>query len=991
MTNIDVVVQRPWLFLILVPALLLGIIPFLRLNRKRRASTKHLIPFIVHLTLIFLLSGLLAGVTVVETTDEPLETKIVFVADVSESNIHTKDEMNRFIKETIAHSDKERTVFSLVLFANNIVKIVDESSFDMNASDYLLYNPEGVQTNQTNIEDAIETAQELFVKTKQIKKMVIMSDGLETIGDGISASKHLENGIQLSGAYFNTVAENTQNREVQLVSINTQSRVAEGGEVSVEVVVQSTRLVRNAKLVIYDGDIVTPTMVQLEQGRNVFKVTYKPEVAGINTIKAELELPEGSDLIAGNNVLYSWYSLDAQKTILVVDGDKGKSEEEQFGQISSCASILDRLKEYKIIGPIAPNQFPNHLEDLLEYDEVVLMDVNFADLPATAGKNLERYVKEVGRGLFVSFGDNLYDVTEDMYRDTPIASILPVELALSEEKETIAMVLVIDLSSSMNAVDNGKSRFDTVVESTKRVLMLGANEEDKLEKKGFGDSDYLGIVVFDQDSHVALDMQQLGDYNNRMKIAEKVEYELRHFYYAYYLNKDGTESDIVINEKNDGKVGVDNKYEKEGYTVPEGYNNGGTDKLTGDSIKTKGTSYKWAIQAASDMLSKKNNETRLHIKQVILMSDGAPNDKGSGYDGIVERMAKTGTVTSAIAIGGDVLSDGGIAELSKIAEKGKGELIYAKTGDELTTELVQKAEEVTGELLNEQPVTPSYLSLKSSVLQGLVEYDYAFDTVGGYYSSSIKENASLVLYVDQLKPLYAEWDCGLGKVSVFMSDLGRSDWSKSMYSSEVGTRLISNMLVATMNRQVDSTGLDPSASRQEEMTTVVVNTPVEIIDGEILVAQVTQQDGTVSPNLYRFDPIAAKKYRAIIPTYNTEETYTIKLMLREEKTGKINDTTTFAVTGYYNEEYNVFGDGGEETLVGMTNNADGDIVNTPGDIFGEVTSEIRVFNHDIDTPLAVVALLLFVVDIIFRNIVVKRKKEKVEMTDEEQAASMRGR
>ena len=982
MTNIDIVVERPWLFLILVPALILGIVPFLRLNKKRRASTKHLIPFIVHLALIFLLSALLAGVTLQETTDEPLNTKIVFVADVSESNIHMKDEMNGFIKDTIAQSDKQRTSFSIVLFANNVIKVVDSNAFKLDSSDYLEFDSDGVLTNQTNIEEAIEVASELFVETKENKKVVVMSDGLETMGDAISAAEQLDDGIQLTGVHFNTVAPGTEKREVQLISINTSGKVAEGGTLDVEVVIKSTRLVRNAVLTIYDGAIEKKSGIQLEAGDNTFRVSYEPEVAGVNTIRAELTLPEGNDLIAQNNVLYAWYSLDEQKQILVIDGDAGQ-DVGQFDQINS-SEIKNSLENYKVTIK-APSRFPKTLEELLEYDEVVLMDVNFEQLPANAGDNLKRFVEEVGRGLFVSFGDNLYDVNEKAYRDTPISEILPVELTLKEEKETVAMVLVVDLSSSMKELVDGKSRFDIVLESTKKVLMLGASEEDKAADRGFTDSDYVGIVVFDQDAYVALDMQQLGDYNNRVTICEKVEYQLKHFYFSYYQTPDGRDTDIVINESKD--YFRDEEYKKDGYVLPKDYKVGGTDKITGDCIRTYGTSYKWAIQAASDMLSKKNNETRLHIKQVVMMSDGAPNDKGSGYEGIVERMARAGTVTSAIAIGGKSIGDDGLAELSKISEKGKGDFILAETEEKLTNELIQKAEEVTGELLNEQPVLPHQLSYNSSVLAGVREYDI----INGYYSSSIKPEASLVLYVDQLKPLYAEWSYGLGKVAVYMSDLGRKDWTGVLYEQDYGLRLVGNMFIATMNRQVDSTGLDYAASRKEEATSVVVHTPKDVRDGEILVAQIIQQDGTVIPNLIQFEKTAIKKYRASIPTYNTEETYTIVLMLRDEATGKINDTTTFAVTGYYNDEYDVFSDEGSSKLTAMANNSKGQIINTPGDLFGDVTNEIRMFTYNVGTPAAIIALILFIIDILFRNIVVKRKKEKVQMTDEEQIASMRGR
>ncbi len=980
MSTIDITVERPLLFLILIPALILGIIPFLRLNKKRRTSTKHLIPFVIHLTLIFLLSGLLGGITVTEITDEKLETKVVFVADVSDSNIHMKDQMNEFIKDTIEESDRKNTKFAVVMFANNVIKTVDEEEFDINAEDYLSFEKNGVKTDQSNIEQAINVAAELFVQARQNKKMILLSDGLETVGDGISAASQLEKGIQLNGAYFNMVEEGTENKEVQLVSINTTGKVAEGQDVTVELVIKATRFVRDAKITIYDGDIEKTQEMKLEAGTTVLRMTYTPEVAGVNTIRATVKVDSRSDLLEGNNTLYAWYSLDAQKTILIVDGDYGK-DVEQFDQINR-SQVANNLSQYAIKGPISPRNFPKTLEEMLEYDQIVMMDVNFTDLPSNAGDNLKRYVEEVGRGLFVSFGDSFYELGEDgfEYKDSPIAEILPVELKLEEERETVAMVLVVDLSSSMKELMGSKSRFELVVESVKKVLMLGATEEEKEKGEGFNDSDYVGVICFDQDSHVALEMQPLGDALSREEICKAVEYELRHYYYSYYIDADGNESDIPIHP-DDG-----NEYTSQGYTRPSGYDRGQTDKQTGQYIKSYGTSYKWAIQSASDMLSRKNNETPLHIKQVLFMSDGAPNDKGSGYEGIVERMANAGTVTSAISIGASDGSDQ-LTELSKIAEAGKGSMVQVDTANDLTNEIVQKAEEVTPELVNEREVTPKQLSLSSSVLQGVRDYS----NIGGYYSSVIKPEANLVLYVtDYLKPLYAEWQFGLGKVSVYMSDLGKAAWTGALFADNNGVNLVTNMFDATMNRQVDSTGLEYSASRNEAATTVVVNTPKNVREGEHLIAQVFDSNGN-EQTVVTFGKKAEKKYSAVVPTTKTDETYTIKLMLVDDATSKINDVVTFAVTGYYNEEYDVFSDVGQANLTGIVNNGHGTVLADTNGLFDDTIGETQILEYDISTPAAIAALVLFVLDILFRSIVIKRKKQASQMSDEEQLASMRGR
>lgn len=1006
MSNIDIAVERPLLFLILIPALLLGIIPFLRIQKKRRASIKHLVPFIIHLSLIFILSGLLAGIQVTETTDERLSTKVVFVADVSDSNIHMKDDMNNFIKSVIKNSDTEKDRFGLVMFAKGIVAVKDQDkgNFDIHASDFLKYDVNNLTTTTdgTDIGKAISEAATLFstdAGTKQNKKIIVLSDGLENFGDSITVAKQLDAGIQVSGAYFNMVGENSKNKEVQLVSVNTNGRIPEGGKVKVEFVINSTKRVRKAELKIVDGDIVTTKLVDLEVGKQSIIVDYAPEVAGVNLIKASVTVGENEDLLSGNNSLFAWYSLDEQKKILVVDGDFGTSVS-QFDQIKNNNSVMNSLKQYAI-EVINPQSFPMHLEDLLDYDQIILMDVNFEELNSNAPANLQRYVEELGRGLFVSFGDNFYEMGkgengEATYKEHPLESILPVDLKLEGEKETVAMVLVVDLSSSMKELMDGKSRFELVVEGVKKVLMLGATQEEKDKGEGFEDTDYVGVVCFDSGAHVALEMDQLGDLENREKLCEAVEYELRHYYYWYYLNPNGTESDIPIG-KDDGT-----KYTNMGYKKPSGFNEkSGVDKQTNIWIRSHGTNYKWAIQEASDMLDDKNDEVMLHIKQVLFMSDGAPSDAGSGYVGMIERMANGGIKTSSIATGLESDSNAQTKqkqELIKISNAGGGEFVVAETADALTNEIVSKAEEVTSELVNERSVLPKRNSYNSTVLEGIhaKEDEDPFQLIGGYYTSTIKTGADLILYVDKMKPLYAEWQFGLGKVAVFMTDLGNAKWTNTLFDEENpnGLLLVSNMLDATMNREVRSTGLDYEIERGEKETTVKVTTPVDLESdhpNEKLVMQTYDSKGGVLEYV-EFSKIGSSKYSAKAKTDKQDEAYTAHVMLVNEKTGKINDMITFAVNGHYNEEYNVFKEGGVATLEGITSTRNGSIIENGNGFFDDIQSKIQVFKHDVTTPIVIAALVLFLLDILFRNIVINRKKDALpEMTDEERNASMRGR
>ena len=1001
MNNIDIAVERPILFLILIPALLLGIIPFLRIQKRRRASIKHLVPFILHLSLIFILSGLLAGITVTETTDERLSTKVVFVADVSDSNIPMKNQMNNLIRNVIEESDAEKDSFGIVLFANGVIKVQDSHEFDKDSSDFLKYDAASTTatTDGTNIGVAISAANNLFNDDQKVnKKIIVMSDGLETLGDSVTVAKQLSEGIQISGAYFNSVDPEGINREVQLISVNTNGRVPQGGTVQVEFVIKSTKLARKVELKIEDGNIETTKFVDLQPGENVIKMEYTPEKAGVNTICASVNVGASNDFIEGNNVLYAWYSLDDKKSILIVDGDD-MLEKGQFEQIKNSA-VLSTLKDYtiKIIGP---KNFPSSLEGLLEYDQVVLMDVNFDDLHSGAASDLRRYVEEVGRGLFVSFGDNFYEMgkgidgeTGDLvYRDLELESILPVDLKLEGEKETVGMVLVVDLSSSMKELMGDRSRFELVVEGVKKVLMLGATPEEKEKGEGFDDTDYIGVICFDSGAHVALEMQELGDLENREKICDEVEWEIRHYYNWYYLNPDGTDSDYPVS-KDDG-----DKYTKLGYTYPSADSKnpkGGYDKETGRAIRSYGTNYKWAIQEASDMLDDKNDEVMLHIKQVLFMSDGAPSDAGSGYVGIVQRMAEGGIKTSTIAAGLDTDTSKQAKqkeELKKISNAGKGDFFVAETADALTNEIVEKAEEVTTQLVNERSVLPMENSYNSSVLQGIHSKDdeNKFEKIGGYYTSTIKQGADLILYVDKMKPLYAEWQFGLGKVAVFMSDLGNDAWTQTLFNTDNGLKLVSNMLNATMNREVDSTGLEYESTRDDKTTTITVTTPVELRKGESLILQAMDKDGSIVDTI-KFKQIAVKKYRSSITMERVDDSYTLEVMLVDDKTSVIKDKTAFAVNGYYNKEFDVFVEGGEATVAGISTNGGGNMLESGDGFFDDIENQIRVFDYDVTTPVIIAALIIFLLDILFRNIVIRKKKDKQpEMTEEERSASMRGR
>lgn len=975
----------------MVPALILGIIPFFKLHKNRRSSTKHIIPFIIHLVLVFLLTTLVSGVRVVETSTAPIDSTVIFVVDVSDSNDEMHDEMNAFIKQIVAESEKSegKVSFGYVPFAGTVLEkdVIKPGSFDNDAEDYIEFN-EAADRSESNIEEALKYASTLFSNARQNKRVILMSDGRETDGNAWNSAKSLiDAGIRLDASYFDI--KDSSNAEIQLVSIATSGKVELEKEVTINVTVKSTINVPKGTLTVYDGQFKFEETISIVPGDNKFSISYDPMKAGgagLHTVYADIKV--ANDTLEQNNTLCSWYKVDDRGSILLVFGDKT-----QEAQIKSV-----NLSEYKVKRIYQPREFPTTMEELLEYDEVVLFNVGFSGLPEGSDVLIKRYVEENGRGLVVTSGSNTYQ--NGVYVDTPIAEILPVDLRVNEEKETVAAIIVVDLSSSMKElVANAKSRYEMVVESTLQAV-------DALDAT----KDYIGVIVFDEAAHVAVELTHLP--GNVDMIKEKIKHEFEYYYYEHYLDENGEVTDQIIYQDHE-KDPTKNEYiiknnwhfpstvvDGNGYGTSSAWNN--ADKSSKGLIRSFGTNYRWPIQAASNMLSVGKQEQRLDVTQVVFLSDGAPGDAGSGYLGIVDMMAKSGTVTSTVAIGIGENSDAD-KELKSIADKGYGERVLVNDASlpEKLFDIVQSRQGGSyNDLTAEGGVRPQKFNT-SVVLDGVGN---DFDIINGYYGTSIKPGANLVLFADNLRPVIAEWNVGLGKVTVFMSDFG-SAWTSAMFNDEDGiknTRLVKNIITASMNEQTDSTGLviyeTPKRmenEKGEQVTVVRVELPVNKREHEVLKAIVKDTNGEIVSEA-EFGLTSSKKYRATVSTPDATATYVIEIKLVNVKQNVemdvMYDQTNTAVTGYYKDEYDIFAKDGKPVLTDLVKieATDRHLVTDASTFYEIAKNDIAVYNHDVETPFAIIVLVLFVLAIIFRNFAFQKEKKKKEMTDEEQIASMRG-
>lgn len=917
----NIIIDRPILLLIVAVGLILGIIPFMRLKKGRRVISKHIIPFIIHILIITILATMVAGMRITETDKAPTDTNIIVVADMSDSNAPTKSRMEAYIKalyEQGADLEEEIVKIGVVAFGKNSVKTTEIGD----TLDGCLDLEEGeIDGSATDINAAIEYAKSLFPDGRQNKRIVLLTDGRQTAGNAWSAAQSLlSEGIRLDGAYFN-VADGDGVNEVQLITLKTLNpALRSGSDVEMEISFKST-VATSGTITVYDGENAVYTKkIVIKAGGNTVKFSYPPEGDGIHTVRTVLEAD--GDSIEANNTLYSWFEVKrAVTSILIVEGDNRQAKQ--------LKRAID--DENYLIEVISDARFPDKMQDLLPYDEIILMNVNFSNMGSEAPELLKRYVGEVGRGLFVTCGSNTYDYASASLANSPIEEILPVSLRIDDRKQTVAAVMVVDLSSSMKDMMGSRRRYDVVKEGVKQCV-------DQLD-----DNAYIGIVVFDQSSKVAVPITPA---TQKEWIKQQIDEQFDKYYYGANINNPDRETHPV----------------------------------------TFGTSYLAGFKEANNLIG----SFKADLKQVVFMSDGAPSDKDSGYDGIVSRMANSGIVTCTVAIG-DSKSEY-TDELGRLATLGKGSFTVIKDdqASNLPDTLFKIASRVKGNYVNEnRNIQPEWLNTSSSVSKDVD----GLDMITGYYGTTIKDGATCVISVDDARPLYAEWKYGEGKTAVFMSNLGNEKWTGALFDDEDGKNgitLIKNMVKASLNATNASTGIKYDIERENGVTKITVDVPKNLRQGEAIVATVTLQDGTTSS--YELSRIAGKRYRTTIETPDEQEIQYITVRVLENViSDNYMDTVDIVSVGYYDKEYDVFGSGGASLIEDITNVTGGKLMQDTSEFYDIKREEIVEYKHDILTPASILALVLFVLDIVFRNFKISFKKKEKEMTDEEQIASMRGR
>ncbi len=444
MQNFRINFSHPWLLLLLIPAIALTLFPYFRANKKYRKTRNRILSMLFHGLAITLAILLLAGITF--SFEKPnLENELILLVDTTDSNGASADAKTEFVQSVVSISDGKYRL-GVVKFGHGQV-LSGEMTYDMDKAleDYLTSEmPDGTATD---LASAIQYASTLF-KNPETAKIVVLSDGIETDNAVLSVIK----AIAAEGVKVDTVLyPNEEKDEIQIFSVKTpDTRIILGDNFIAEITLRSNlEGEQSATISAYDnGKLIGSTPVLLEGKEQTLEVALSLAERGMHELRFEITCEK--DAVKANNAYHTFINLEAFDNILILEGKEGEG-----AKLAAMLGENFSVTDLSFAEDLA--EVPRTIQEMAEYEQIILVNVAYSDMPAGFEKMLNEYVYDLGGGLFTvggSLDDQGGQKVPHAYNRNDIASstyfkqMLPVNAI--DFTPPIAVMIVVDASASMS-------------------------------------------------------------------------------------------------------------------------------------------------------------------------------------------------------------------------------------------------------------------------------------------------------------------------------------------------------------------------------------------------------------------------------------------------------------------------------------------------------------------------------------------------------------
>ena len=906
MNNINL--DNPYYLLIALPLIVLFTVPFVLAVRKSNRNGHNVASQIIHVVMALIIAFAASRVSI---TTVLTETDVYVVADVSYSANRNLDTIDKYIKNL---SLPDNTKLGLVCFGKDCELVSKLGDPKKVAS----VKKATVDDTETNIAEALLYTGKLF-GTGVIKRIVLITDGKQSDLSDNNAIRRAIDELTVQNvkvdAIFLDNNPSVDSKEVQISGVNYTELAYLDSEQVAKVEVETSYNTAAVMSIKRNGTKLPDVPVELSLGRNIVNVPL--DTSEVGKFEYEVSISAPQDLNTFNNTYSFTQTVSDELKVLVIThsfddcmaavtryGDKC-----QLDIYENDADYSTTTKQIYVNRQASRKNLTFHL--------------NTNDVPYTV-EELCKYDQIVLADVDVGNLSNCYAFVSNL--DAAVAVLgkslvtfgnLHIQNSENEGVSQLGDMLPVNFG-------NNDSKLYTLIIDTSRSM----NQLDHLNLtkqlatrliNSLPDDTYITIVTFNSDAEV---IQPVTPLSGREEILEKVK------------NFEVIQGTVLGSGLNRTKE----------YILPLNFED----------------------------------------KQVLLITDGLSYSVNVEDDPVIvaKEMFSAGIVTSVFDVGrpgsqpdgshvGDDTAayDAAYKLLTDVAEAGHGNHYYANNSERLDdVKFGEMMDDMSMTLVErETTVSVQRLHQKDGILDGLSENDkLSMPNVNGYIYCGSKPSATTVLTVNHKrtddseytteKPLFAYQNYGNGRVSTFTSSLGGS-WMAA-WSGGIGNTFFNNLYEFSIPDEKVSTPYFVNVIKEGTVTRIEMQ-PTTLQAGTSATIAITMPSGEVinqamnfNGSLYYFeiDTSAVGKYDVSI-TYTYKEDYTC------EK----------SIYVCYLDEYNAFGVYEPSELHRAIDGRG--TVSEDGNLTVENDmNEVGKYVVDLTIVLLILAVVLFVVDIIVRKL-----------------------
>jgi uncharacterized membrane protein len=401
---------------------------------------------------------------------KPLEgITVFFMLDRSQSVPSPQQDSARAYVNQAAKDKKQNDLAGVLVFgADAAIENRPNAQVDLRQIQAVV----GIE--RTDIASAIRLGAAAFPETGQ-KRLVLLSDGNENIGDAVSALAAARPlGVSLDVLPLGA----SRGNDVSIQKLSVPSAVKKGQTFDVKIFAQADHA-QDATIRLYLNETETGEQkIQLNAGKNL--LTFPQTLDNTGFYKYDVQLDAPGDTVPQNNRGIAFATVRGNPRVLIVSSDAKKDQ-----------PLADALQSGKLEVKLA-ERLPDTLAELQSYDTIFLSNLAAGDIGLDTMRLLESAVRDFGVGLVCVGGDQTY--AAGGYRGTPLETMLPVEMELSSKKVLPNGALAIVCHATEFPGGNAWAR----------DIAYAALD-------ALGPQDEMGIVLWDGNNHWLFPLSKVGD------------------------------------------------------------------------------------------------------------------------------------------------------------------------------------------------------------------------------------------------------------------------------------------------------------------------------------------------------------------------------------------------------------------------------------------------------------------------------------------------